>query len=299
MKNTSSRAIFCLSSFIFLLSSIVVFASEKILYSHLTDGYWQVWMMDKEGGGNEQITFSLSDKRDPTWMQGQEIIFRTNNGQLFSVDLKNKEEKEILAKFGNVHGPRYSKAAGKMVFVSLSISPFETSEVWIADLDGQNAKLITRDKRFKYQPGFSKNGEKIVFVKSDEDREAHNIWIMNADGSGQQQLTFDKARDSAPDLSPDEKWAVFSSNRENNNYDLYLLNLENKKTKKIVESPGLDSSPRFSPDGERIIFISTRGGTQQIWSVNSDGSNLRQLTQIPGESIDPGWMEVDQENKNQ
>ena len=222
----------------------------------------------------------------------QKIVFRNNNGELYSVDLQTKEEKKILSKFINAHGPRYSQAAGKMVFVALSVSPMETSEVWISDPDGQNAAILTKDKRFKYQPVFSPSGQKIVFIKADDERRAFNIWMMNADGTLQQQLTFEKTRDSAPDFSPDEKWVVFSSNRENDNYDIYLLNLEDKKVKKLVESPALDTNPSFSSDGKKIIFVSNRTGNQQIWSINSDGSNLRQLTQIPGESIDSGWIEI-------
>lgn len=286
--------------FMLLLLSVcsISDATEKILYSHPTNDYWQVWMMDADGGDKEQITFSPSDKRDPTWMQGPEIVFRNNNGELYLIDIEAREERRVLPNYINAHGLSYSSKLGKMVFVSLSISPFETGEIWQTDIDGQNGRLLTQDKRFKFQPSFSPSGDKIIFVKSEEDRKMHHIWMMNSDGTNQEQLSFDKAREATPDFSPDEKWIVFSSNRENNNYDIYLMNLKNKAIKKLVESSALDTSPRFFPDGEKVIFVSSRTGNQQIWSIDIDGANLQQLTDTPGESIDAGWMTVGEELKD-
>ena len=41
---------------------------------------------------------------------------------------------------------------------------------------------------------------------------------------------------------------------------------------------GGDWTPRFSPDGEKIVFISDRTGNDEIWIMNYDGTNQRQLT---------------------
>jgi Tol biopolymer transport system component len=47
-----------------------------------------------------------------------------------------------------------------------------------------------------------------------------------------------------------------------------------------VPSSASDSSPRFSPDGRYFVFISNRGGSEELWLANSDGSGARQLSRL-------------------
>lgn len=47
-------------------------------------------------------------------------------------------------------------------------------------------------------------------------------------------------------------------------------------------------SPAFSPDGSQIAFWSNRDGFQNIYVMDADGSNLRQLTH-EGSNFDPSW----------
>jgi dipeptidyl aminopeptidase/acylaminoacyl peptidase len=47
---------------------------------------------------------------------------------------------------------------------------------------------------------------------------------------------------------------------------------------------------RWSPDGERIAFFSNRSGSYEIWTIKPDGSELRQITDIPdAEILNPVW----------
>jgi len=39
-----------------------------------------------------------------------------------------------------------------------------------------------------------------------------------------------------------------------------------------------DRYPRWSPDGKQITFTSDRSGRYEIWVMNADGTNLRQVT---------------------
>ena len=44
--------------------------------------------------------------------------------------------------------------------------------------------------------------------------------------------------------------------------------------------------PRWSPDGKRIYYTGTQGGSSQIWSINPDGADLRQITHLSTEAAD-------------
>jgi TolB protein len=51
-----------------------------------------------------------------------------------------------------------------------------------------------------------------------------------------------------------------------------------------------DINPSLSPDGTRIAFRSRRrDGNDEIYVINSDGSNLARLTNNPGENTAPTW----------
>ena len=55
-------------------------------------------------------------------------------------------------------------------------------------------------------------------------------------------------------------------------------------------NPVRDSYPQISPDGQYIVFQSNRDGSNQIWLMQRDGSDLRQLTHAAGEGAEtPGW----------
>ena len=46
----------------------------------------------------------------------------------------------------------------------------------------------------------------------------------------------------------------------------------------LTNTPGLDDGPEYSPDGRYIYFNSVRSGTMQIWRMEADGSDPRQIT---------------------
>lgn len=76
------------------------------------------------------------------------------------------------------------------------------------------------------------------------------------------------------DVSPDGREIVFDLVG-----DIYILPMEGGRATRLTSGPAFDVQPRFSPDGAKISFTSDRGGGDNIWVMNRDGSEPRQVTE--------------------
>ncbi|HEX6377357.1 MAG TPA: amidohydrolase family protein [Allosphingosinicella sp.] len=72
--------------------------------------------------------------------------------------------------------------------------------------------------------------------------------------------------------------------------DIYTMPIGGGTPTRIAEGLAYDQQPRFSPDGRRIAFTSDRGGGDNIWIMNADGSDKRQLTKEDFRLLNqPSW----------
>jgi len=87
------------------------------------------------------------------------------------------------------------------------------------------------------------------------------------------------------DVSPDGKTIVFDLLG-----DIYALGIEGGKTKTLVRGPAFTVQPRFSKDGKHIAFTSDAGGGDNLWIMNADGSDRRQVTKESFHLLNnPAW----------
>ena len=54
-------------------------------------------------------------------------------------------------------------------------------------------------------------------------------------------------------------------------------------------SPADVQAPAWSPDGRTIVFVSWRDGNGEVYAMNADGSEPRNLTQNPAKDVRPAW----------
>ncbi len=57
----------------------------------------------------------------------------------------------------------------------------------------------------------------------------------------------------------------------------------------LTSDPANDLRPAWSPDGTLIAFHSVRSGNNDIWVMDADGGNQRQLTRDPADERRPAW----------
>ncbi len=82
--------------------------------------------------------------------------------------------------------------------------------------------------------------------------------------------------------------------RETGGDELFLYDLGTKASRRLTDSSGLgfpfNKRPSWSPDSQKITFWSSRTGHDQIWVIDSDGSNLLNLSNNDFNEQNPVWV---------
>ncbi|MGO2182452.1 MAG: S41 family peptidase [Pseudoalteromonas nigrifaciens] len=60
--------------------------------------------------------------------------------------------------------------------------------------------------------------------------------------------------------------------------DIYIANTKTGKSTRLTDHIGFETFPKFSPDGSQIAFSAQYNGSRQVYVMNRDGSDLKQLT---------------------
>ena len=80
-----------------------------------------------------------------------------------------------------------------------------------------------------------------------------------------------------PATSRDGTRIAFVSRDQYGNSDIWVANRDGSGLTRLTTYEGIDDNPAWSPDGTKIAFRSARGGQSQIWIMNADGSNQRNM----------------------
>lgn len=87
------------------------------------------------------------------------------------------------------------------------------------------------------------------------------------------------------DVSPDGRLIAFDMLG-----DIYTMPIAGGTPTRVAEGLPYEMQPQFSPDGKRIVFTSDRGGGDNIWIMNIDGSNKQQVTEESFRLLnEPSW----------
>lgn len=157
------------------------------------------------------------------------------------------------------------------------------SQIYLADLSGENATQITNIPSGACQPAWSPDGQRLVFIspcKGQEDIYLNtSLFIINADGSNLTQLDASPGGNFDPAWSPDGTTIAFTSLRTGQ-MEIFTINPDDPtSTTQITKGAQRFESrmPSWSPDGTKLVYVVKRVGVYQIWVMNADGSEQTQI----------------------
>jgi Tol biopolymer transport system component len=119
---------------------------------------------------------------------------------------------------------------------------------------------------------------------------------MNADGSDEKRLSYTRTTTYGAAWSPDGKYIAFTSVWPETE-EIYVMNADGSDKRRLTATAYVEDgdpkvwnkNPTWSPDGHQIAFASGRGGNQEIYIMNADGSEPRRLTKSEEYKDFPSW----------
>ena len=160
-------------------------------------------------------------------------------------------------------------------------------DIYRMDIDGRNQQPLTINDTSDENPKVSPDGQHILFQSErDGNRE---IYVMDIDGRNQTRLTFNPGRDQVPTWSPDGSQIAFASDRSGN-LNIHTMRANGSSLRQLTFDDLLSGHPTWSINDE-IAFNAGQndGDTWEIYVMDSEGQNARQLTDNGVSDWSPEW----------
>ena len=248
----------------------------------------EIYIADYDGANQRRITINRNLNINPAWSpDGRAIAYTSYRSGLPDIFISNiyAGTLEVLTKNGQSNFlPQFSPDGTRIAFMS---SRDGNSEIYVMNRDGSDIRRLTNNPAIDSSPTWSPAGTQIAFTS--ERTGTPQIYTVNVDGSGLIRRSSESYADRAT-WSPAPFNEIAFAARTGPGFDIKILNIASGETRQITFGEGTNESPAWAPNGRHLAFMSTRQGRSQIFVVDRDGRNLRQITR-DGNNTTPHWSQ--------
>jgi TolB protein len=265
-------------------------ASTKIAYVSQVEKAKEIYIMDYDGHNQHAFTHNRSLNLFPSWSpDNSKLAFVSDRTGSWEINIHSYiDGSRVPFPIFNSHAstPAISPDGTKVAF-SLR-TPRGDTDIFISNLDGSQRRNITNNPAIDYSPIWSPSGQQIAFV-SDRYGGASQVYICDADGSNIRRKIKEGGDADVPAWSPDGRWLAFHwKPYQSTNYDLFIAAVATEDIRQLTSGSASDECPSWAPDGRHIVFQSNRSGSEQIYIMLLDGTEVRRLT-TKGDNTSPIW----------
>ncbi len=226
--------------------------------------------------------------------------------------------------FGGENAEAYFSSDGKQLAFQSKRDGRDCDQIYTMDIDGSNVKMVSTGAGRTTCSYFYKDKKKVLYGSThlaskecppNPDFSKGYVWAVypsydifqaKADGSKVKALTTTPGYDAEATVSPNGKKIVFTSMRDGD-LDLYVMDKNGKNVKRLTTELGYDGGAFFSPNSKQIVYRAYHPKTEaeiarykdrlahdlieptvfEVWVMNADGSNKRQVTKLEAASFAP------------
>ena len=218
---------------------------------------------------------------------GKRIVFYSkdekNQRDLWTVSIEGGEAVQLTNDLAYDWSPVWSPDGKYIYFCS---NRNGASSLWRIAIDQTNGKPLGEPESLSSTPAqswlltLSKDGKNLIYVRRSR---IENIQQIEFDPKKMQVIgkptavTEGTKRTRTPAISPDGNLIAFYVTGESQE-DIVVVKQGETKWNLLTNDPARDRVPRFSPDGSQIAFYSNLSGNYEVYLINTDGTNRRQIT---------------------
>lgn len=246
------------------------------------------------------------------------LLFWTNGTTSTPTVQPSPDEKHLRnitqLTFGGENAEAYFSADGKQIIFQSTRDGRGCDQIYTMNVDGSNVRMISNGQGRTTCAYFLPNGKRALFSSTHAGGAdcpprpdfsqgyvwaiypTYDIFTARSDGSDLKQLTTTGGYDAETTISRQGK-LVFTSMRDGD-LDIYTMDANGKNVRRLTNELGYDGGPFWSYDGKQIVYRAyhpqnpkdqqdykdllrqnlIRPSILEIWVMNADGSNKRQVT---------------------
>ena len=225
---------------------------------------------------------------------------------------------------GGENAEAYFSADGRQLVFQSTRDGRSCDQQYVMNVDGSGLRRVSTGTGKTTCGFFHAGDQRVLFgsshalqtecpAKPDPSRgyvwrlDPFDIYTARTDGSDLRRLTSYGVYTAEAVVSPDGRRIVFTSLKDGD-LDIYTMNVDGTDVRRLTTTPGYDGGPWWSPDGSKIVYRAwhpmdsalasyrellaqrlVRPNRMELWVMNADGSEQRQITRLGGANFGPSW----------
>ncbi len=224
--------------------------------------------------------------------------------------------------FGGDNAEAYWSFSGDRLIFQTNKTPYKCDQIEVMSASGGASKLVSTGQGRTTCSYFLKGDQEIIYASTHESSPAcptppdnskgylwglfdFDIYKANPDGSNVKLLAGGPGYDAEATVCSKDGSIIFTSTRSGD-LELWRMDADGQNLRQLTNLPGYDGGAFFSSDCSKIIWRTSRPTGKDLetykellaqklvkptrmdlWIANSDGTEARQLTYLPGASFAP------------